>query len=165
MTTHEIEFLTIYVNTHEAGDILAHDYLQKVISKTSTLWYSDGVCTAHPHQLLEHIGGKSYRAKSDVLQFRVIFHRFGVEESHLFHHFEDKGIDDSLSHDIDLLLESYERQEKAVFGFAHFTLAVEVHSYSIYTDYGTDSYIEYDFIGELDFSRIAEICIRPEVKS
>lgn len=155
-----IEFLTIYAHKFDNEDRLSDDLLHKMSNKASTLWHNGGISTAHVWRLCEPNGDGTYTPDGTTYCFQCVFHTFGVEESYLLHEFEDRGIDDTLSHDIAKLLEIYDRQDKPLNGFAHFTLAVRVSPQTIYGEY-KHHYIEYDILGEVDFSRISDIINNP----
>ena len=76
---------------------------------------------------------------------------------------DSRGACDSVAHDAGIFKDAFLRRKTHwQYDPVLFTLVYEVHEFVTRNDFGKDVDIEYTCLGELDYSRLAEICILPE---
>lgn len=165
--THHIEMLNVLAWYLPKGETLPEKTFNWNEKKKDVFWASGCVFFDNPARLIMPVP-----ELAQVIPV-VNLYRFEcgtVAQNHpgpslLGIEIEDRWASDSIAHDLPIFQAATHRNQEAISTMvpAMFTLVYEVYESSRYTVDGTDVDIEYTCLGELDFSRIAEVCIRPEV--
>ena len=159
----QIEFINVTAWLYPKGDICCHD-MGNLITADS-FWMSGDTYFADPRKFMKHI------PELDTWIPHVNLVRFFCEPtannmqgySHLQFRIQDQGATDTFGPD-SLHFRAAFKRHKPVHHVepALFTLVYTVSEFVVHTQFGKDTALEYNCLGELDFARIADICINPE---
>ena len=163
MQTPQIELLHVTAWSYPKGEICFHDITKHV--NDNTFWMAGDTYFSTPKPFLEHIPElHQWMPKVNLIRYECEPSANNVTGLSLLDmEFIHRGASDSVAHDGLIFKAAFQRHKPAHhFEPALFTLVYSVAEFVEHTDEGNDISIEYTCRGELDFSRLNDICILPE---